>query len=94
MNKLTKFSIPFVIFCEVFLAIIEVTIESDCESSYSGNVNAVKGLAFAILCLIWAGICLKYYLKISKQLKAGGGNSGHKQIKVSRNHDNHSHPSS
>ena len=53
----------------------------DDDASYDGSLNAVKGLLFSCLCILWAGICLKYYLKIRAQLKAGAASSGSKAIK-------------
>ena len=81
MDKLTKFSISFVIFVEIFLAIVEIIVVPEDVASYDGTLNAIKGFMFAALCMLWAGICLKYYLKIRAQLKSGAASSGSKAIK-------------
>eukprot|EP00520_Triparma_pacifica_P007641 CAMPEP_0118657026 /NCGR_PEP_ID=MMETSP0785-20121206/13793_1 /TAXON_ID=91992 /ORGANISM="Bolidomonas pacifica, Strain CCMP 1866" /LENGTH=246 /DNA_ID=CAMNT_0006549905 /DNA_START=34 /DNA_END=774 /DNA_ORIENTATION=+ len=45
MDKLTKFSVPCAIFCEVVLAIVEIQVTPAGTGSYDGTVNAVKGFA-------------------------------------------------
>lgn len=67
--------------CEIILAALEIFVNTDSIGSFDGNMNAVKGFAFAIILGIWAAVCITYYLKISAQLKSGASNSGSKMIR-------------
>ncbi|GMH77552.1 hypothetical protein TL16_g07448 [Triparma laevis f. inornata] len=81
VSKLALGSMVTAFTCEIILAALEIFVNTDSIGSFDGNMNAVKGFAFAIVLGIWAAVCIRYYLKISAQLKSGASSSGSKMIR-------------
>mmetsp|Transcript_25347 Transcript_25347/g.47623 ORF Transcript_25347/g.47623 Transcript_25347/m.47623 type:complete len:357 (-) Transcript_25347:43-1113(-) len=79
-TNLTYFTAFYGVFSECVLGIIEIQM-SEYKGGFDTDVNVFKNLSFALLCMIWAAVSIKYGWKISAQLKAGGGGAADKVIK-------------
>lgn len=79
-TNLTYFTAFYGVFSECVLGIIEIQM-SEYKGGFDTDVNVFKNLSFALLCMIWAAVSIKYGWKISAQLKAGGGGGKNLQIR-------------
>jgi hypothetical protein len=51
---------------EVGGGIAEWAVTGGHGGAFNGNINAIRGFAFSLNCLMWVVICMRNYLKISK----------------------------
>jgi hypothetical protein len=65
---------------EVGGGIVEWVMVDSVDGGFNGSVNALRGFAFSLNCLMWVVVCMHYYLKISGMLAKGGASAGAKSI--------------
>ncbi|GMI39629.1 hypothetical protein TeGR_g1923 [Tetraparma gracilis] len=65
---------------EIGGGIVEWVMVDSVDGGFNGSVNALRGFAFSLNCLMWVVVCMHYYLKISGMLAKGGASAGAKSI--------------